>query len=483
MISSLTSGLSGKISSMIWILSGGLTGLLMGLWEYFFLAFTVEGFSSGGELLVFVSGLVCGMMVLGGALGGMFFLSLLPLRYLFSRRGKKRTQRESRETERTQRETAETERTQRETTDTERIEAERAEKERTQTECTEKTSGTFWVFLGGVSRVLDFFKRVYERVYQRFFKGSLGFLIIGSLGWVGVGIGFLVNAVFYHRLYLSYHVFLSGLTFFSGFIGSACFIILIRRRVQKEAVFRLWMVFLSVASAITGGVFFATPQLVYNENLKAITADRGVTSAHIFFGLSKLYDRDGDGFARSPFGYDCDDGDPKRHPMRYDVPGDGIDQSCTGADRSPPLPLPEPPSSFPAESTGGPYVRPKRILMITIEALRADRWPRYTKRRLLPNVYKLSRLGFAFHRAYATSNWTIPSVYSLMTGMYPSHVKFVMGMLDQKDNVALVDPESSFARKRQNMRKLIPVPAIESMNLCLVLCNRIYMSREPGISE
>ena len=406
---------------MIWILSGVLTGLLMGLWEYFFLAFTVEGFSSGGELLVFVSGLVSGMVILGGALGGVFFLALLPPRYLFSKLGTKKTKR---------------------------------------TNETEKTTGAF---LGFLSKVQVFFERVYGGVYRRVFSGSLAFIIIGSLGWVGVGIGFLINAFFYHRLYLSYHVLLSGLTFFAGFIGSACFIVLMRRRVQEEAVFRLWIVFGGVASFIIGGAFFSTPRLVYNENLKAIVADRGITSAHIFIGLSKLHDKDGDGFAIPPFGYDCDDHNPKRHPMRYDIPGDGIDQSCTGADRSPSPPFPEAPSSFPAESSGrlAPYVSPKRILIITIEALRADRWPLYTKRRLLPNVYKLSRLGFAFHRAYTTSNWTIPSVYSLMTGMYPSHVKFVMGMLDQKDNVALIDPESSFARKRQNMRKLIPVPATD----------------------
>lgn len=40
-------------------------------------------------------------------------------------------------------------------------------------------------------------------------------------------------------------------------------------------------------------------------------------------------DRDGDGF---PSSVDCDDDDPRVHPGAFDVPWDGVDQDCSGAD-------------------------------------------------------------------------------------------------------------------------------------------------------
>lgn len=368
---------------MIWLVSGALTGLLMALWEYFFLATTVDGFGSGTELLVLASGLVSGMVLSSALLGYLVFLGTLPFRYLCRRFAERRPE----------------------------------------AACS----------------------------VERFLASRILLISLTSVGWIGVGLGFLLNALLYHRLYAAYHGALSGLTFLSGLAGSLAFTSLMRRKVEQTAVFRLRATFVGLSIATVAGALLLTPRLLTNENLKAIVADRGVTSAQVFMVLRDLFDRDGDGFARPPFGYDCDDSDPRRHPMRYDTPADGIDQDCTGADRRSPQPLPSPP---PGTATG-----PKRILIFTIEALRADRWPGYTHRQLLPNVYKLSRLGFAFHRAYATSNWTIPSIYSLMTGTYPSHVRFVKAMMDKSDKVALVDPESPFAKDKRNMRSLIPVPA------------------------
>jgi len=379
----------------------------MGLCEHLYLSATVEGFSDGAELLVLGSGLAAGLIVLGGLLGALLFLILAfpaghAVAALHRRLGSGAASSRLR-----------------------RISA--------------------WL-----RRISAWLRRISAWLRQGWVLAA-----VGVLGFIGIGVGFWVNARAYHRLYAGYHGTLSGLTFAAGLVGSLCVIALLRRRVGKAAGRRLRWLLAGAGGVSLVGAVAMSPRLVTNENLKAIVSDRGVTSCHVLMVLRALHDRDGDGFASLPFGYDCDDANACRYPMRYDAPENGLDEDCTGADRSrPPARLPAPPASS-ARRAGAP----ERILMLTVDALRADRWPDYCRRRLLPNVYRLSRRGAAFHRAYATSNWTLPSVYSLMTGRYPSQVRFLMAAMDWQDNVRLLDPESDYARDRRNMRKLIPAPA------------------------
>lgn len=60
------------------------------------------------------------------------------------------------------------------------------------------------------------------------------------------------------------------------------------------------------------------------------------------------------------------------------------------------------------------------VLLITVDTLRADRLAIYGgPRQLLPAVSRWAREGAVFERAYATSSWTVPSVTSLLTSLYP----------------------------------------------------------------
>ena len=70
-----------------------------------------------------------------------------------------------------------------------------------------------------------------------------------------------------------------------------------------------------------------------------------------------LPDADADG-VRAP--QDCDDENPAIHPGGTDVPGDGIDQDCTGADRRPLGPRPPLHDGHRAHGQGHPGGRPRR---------------------------------------------------------------------------------------------------------------------------
>ena len=60
------------------------------------------------------------------------------------------------------------------------------------------------------------------------------------------------------------------------------------------------------------------------------------------------------------------------------------------------------------------------VLIVLIDALRADRLGCYGYgRNTSPNIDELAKAGWRFDAAFAQSNWTKPSVASLITGLYP----------------------------------------------------------------
>ncbi len=63
---------------------------------------------------------------------------------------------------------------------------------------------------------------------------------------------------------------------------------------------------------------------------------------------------------------------------------------------------------------------PPSVLLITIDTLRKDRLPFYGyEKDTAPFLNRLASQGTVFTNAYSTSSWTVPSLVSLMTGVYP----------------------------------------------------------------
>lgn len=80
------------------------------------------------------------------------------------------------------------------------------------------------------------------------------------------------------------------------------------------------------------------------------------------------------------------------------------------------------------------------VLVILVDALRADRLGCLgSARRLSPHIDDWSRRGELFTAAYAASSWTVPSVASIFTGLYPyEHGVRYLNTLSLDDRLATV---------------------------------------------
>ncbi len=73
------------------------------------------------------------------------------------------------------------------------------------------------------------------------------------------------------------------------------------------------------------------------------------------------------------------------------------------------------------------------IVLITIDALRADHLSCYGyKRKTSPNIDKIAEKGILFKNAIAPSSWTVPSMVSLFTSVYPLNHGIVGGFVKDK---------------------------------------------------
>jgi arylsulfatase A-like enzyme len=79
------------------------------------------------------------------------------------------------------------------------------------------------------------------------------------------------------------------------------------------------------------------------------------------------------------------------------------------------------------------------VLLITVDSLRPDRLGCYGRSpSTSPTFDALARKGVLFTEAIAQSSWTLPSVYSLMTGSYPSrHGVFFWDLVPPEGGVLL----------------------------------------------
>ncbi|WP_437754564.1 sulfatase-like hydrolase/transferase [Sorangium sp. So ce1389] len=141
--------------------------------------------------------------------------------------------------------------------------------------------------------------------------------------------------------------------------------------------------------------------------------------------LRRAADRDGDRAAALFGGGDCDDRDPRVHPLAEEILDNGVDDDCTGGDLTAAAlaQLAPAPNATRAEARAPSDARVPsdlNVVLVTIDTLRWDLGYAGNPRPVSTNLDALAARSTVFDRAYSLASYTGKSIGPMLIGKYGS---------------------------------------------------------------
>ncbi len=192
----------------------------------------------------------------------------------------------------------------------------------------------------------------------------------------------------------------------------------LRSRIPKKRLISRTLTILGILMFIAGILTTRLlPVSMTNTNVLLAQATGPVSIVHDL--TSRVFDGDADGSLHFLGQGDCAPHDPSIHPGARDLPNDGIDQDCDGADRLFSVAVKKGRFDYPSD----PPAAHMPLILVTIDTVGAPHLDLYGyERQTMPRLTAHAKSGAVFNWAFSEGPSTRLTFPSMMTGKYCSEV-------------------------------------------------------------